>query len=126
MGRRLARLKRLSVPADEAIVWEGEPGEECYLLRRGRAEVVVEQGEGGGERSLATVGPGSLLGEAALLTDEPRNGENARALRPPGGHRRGPAHRRTDARTSSTGETITVLKDFERGSVRETVRVIDG
>lgn len=37
-GRRLrrlaARLKRLSVPAGEAIVWQGEPGEECYLLRR--------------------------------------------------------------------------------------------
>ena len=29
-------------------------------------------------------------------------------------------------RTSSTGETITILKDFERGTVRETVRVIDG
>jgi len=29
-------------------------------------------------------------------------------------------------RTSSTGETITILKDFERGAVRETVRVIDG
>jgi putative ABC transport system ATP-binding protein len=76
-----AQLKRLSVPADEAIVWEGEPGEECYLLRRGRAEVVVEQGEGGGERSLATLGPGSLLGEAALLTDEPRNA-TVRTLEP--------------------------------------------
>ena len=72
MERRFAQLKRLSVPADEAIAWEGEPGEECYLLRRGRAEVVIEQGEGDGERSLATVGPTSLLGEAALLTDEPR------------------------------------------------------
>jgi CRP-like cAMP-binding protein len=81
MERRFAQLKRLSVPADEAIVWESEPGEECYLLRRGRAEVVIEQGEGGGERSLATVGPTSLLGEAALLTDEPRNA-TVRTLEP--------------------------------------------
>ena len=29
-------------------------------------------------------------------------------------------------RTSSTGETITILRDFEPGAVRETVRVIDG
>ena len=81
MERRLSQLKCLSVPADEAIVREGEPGEECYLPRRGRAEVVIEQGEGGGERGLATVGPGSLLGEAVLLTDEPRNA-TVRTLEP--------------------------------------------
>ena len=81
MERRFAQLKRLSVLADEAIVWEGEPGEECYLLRRGRAEVGSSRERGGGERSLATVGPTSLLGEAALLTDEPRNA-TVRTLEP--------------------------------------------
>ena len=48
MERRFAQLKRLSVLADEAIVWEGEPGEECYLLRRGRAEVGSSRERGAG------------------------------------------------------------------------------
>jgi hypothetical protein len=77
MERSLTRLKRLSVPADEAI-------------------------------------------------DKPRNAtvrtlESCELLRPrqkPGVE----AHHRT----SSTGETITIFKDFERGALRETVGVIDG
>ena len=79
--RRLAgRLERLDVPAGNTIIRQGETGEECYLLRSGRAEVLA-QGTQGGERNLATLGPGSLFGEAALLTDEPRNA-TVRALDP--------------------------------------------
>ena len=79
--RRLAgRLERFDVPAGDTIIRQGETGEECYLLRSGRAEVLA-QGTQGGERNLATLGPGSLFGEAALLTDEPRNA-TVRALDP--------------------------------------------
>jgi putative peptide zinc metalloprotease protein len=79
--RQLAgRLERLDVPAGDTIIRQGETGEECYLLRSGRAEVLA-QGTQGGERNLATLGPGSLFGEAALLTDEPRNA-TVRALDP--------------------------------------------
>jgi putative peptide zinc metalloprotease protein len=79
--RRLAgRLERFDVPAGDTIIRQGETGEECYLLRSGRAEVLA-QGTQGGERNLATLGPGSLFGEAALLTDEPRNA-TGRALNP--------------------------------------------
>ena len=83
-GERLrllaGRLERLDVPAGDTIIRQGETGEECYLLRSGRAEVLA-QGPQGGERNLATLGPGSLFGEAALLTDEPRNA-TVRALDP--------------------------------------------
>ena len=144
LRRLTARLEGLSVPAGEAIVRQGEPGEECYLLRSGRAEVVVGH-EGGAERSLATLDAGSLFGEAALLTAEPRNA-TVRALEPCellvlrrenlleaiGEDRRTGDRmlellrlrdrpRRSSGveahhRASATGETITTLKDPWRGA----------
>jgi len=71
--RQLAsRLKRFEAPAGTVIIRQDESGEECYLLQSGRVEVFA-RGVPGDENHLATLGPGSLLGEAALLTDEPRN-----------------------------------------------------
>ena len=79
--RRLAsRLKRFEVPAGTTIIRQDESGEECYLLQSGRVEVLARGAPGDGYH-LATLGPGSLLGEAALLTDEPRNA-TVRALEP--------------------------------------------
>jgi putative peptide zinc metalloprotease protein len=139
-----ARLEPKTVPAGATIVRQGEYGEECYLLRSGQVEVVVEE-EGGEGRSLATLGPESLFGEAALLTDAPRNA-TVRALEPC----ELLALRRTDLleaigedrhagdrmlellrlrdrprqkpaveahhRTTPTGEIITTLKDPQRGA----------
>jgi CRP-like cAMP-binding protein len=75
-----ARLERLDVAAGDTIIRQGEPGEECYLLQSGRVEVLVKRAQGD-ERHLATHGPGSIFGETALLTDEPRNA-TVRALEP--------------------------------------------
>lgn len=70
--RRLAtRLGRKSVPAGEVIVRQGEPGECCYLVRSGTVEVT--RAAEGMTRQVATLGPGTLFGEAALLTEAPRN-----------------------------------------------------
>jgi CRP-like cAMP-binding protein len=147
-GERLrwlaARLERLDVLARDTIIRQGETGEECYLLRRGRVEVLA-RGAQGDERSLATRGPGSLFGEAALLSDEPRNA-TVRALEPCtllALHRtdlldvlaedRQTAERMLELvrmrdrprrvsgmeahhRTTLTGETITTLKDPRRGA----------
>ena len=142
--RRLAtRLERLEVRTGETIIRQGESGEECYVLRSGRVEVLAASGARGDERILATLDPGSLFGEAALLTDGPRNA-TVRAIEPCTLL----ALRRTDLlevlgedqqtrelmlelvrmrdrprrvrgievhhRTTITGETITTLKDARR------------
>ena len=139
-----ARLEPKRVPAGATIVRQGEYGEECYLLRSGQVEILVEEAERE-ERSLATLEAGSLFGEAALLTDAPRNA-TVRAVEPC----ELLALRRTDLlealgedrhagdrmlellrlrdrprqkpgveahhRTTPTGETITTLKDPQRGA----------
>jgi hypothetical protein len=127
-----------------AIVRQGEVGDSCYLLREGRAEVLAHEGESE-ERNLATLGPGSLFGEAALLTDAPRNA-TVRALDPcellalhrsdlleAVGEDRQIGERMLELlrlrdrprqapgiqahhRDTATGETITTLKDPERGT----------
>lgn len=79
--RQLARhLRPLSVRAGEDIVRQGERGAACYLLRSGKVHVLAK-GPDGAERQLATLGPGTLIGEAALLTEAPRNA-TARAVEP--------------------------------------------
>ncbi len=70
--RRLAaRLERRHVRAGTTIIRQGEPGECCYLIQSGAVEVT--RTTEGSERQLATLGPGALFGEAALLTEAPRN-----------------------------------------------------
>lgn len=80
LRRLAARLEHLEVSSGETIIRRGETGEECYVLRSGRVEV-ISGGTQGDERSLATLDPGSLFGEAALLTDGSRNA-TVRAIEP--------------------------------------------
>ena len=57
--------------AGERIVRQGETGDSCYVVDRGRAAVLVADGTG--ERPVAVLEPGSLFGEMSLLTGEPRS-----------------------------------------------------
>ena len=53
------------------IIREGERGEDCFILESGEVEVL--QGSATGTRRVALLGPGSIFGEAALLSDVRRN-----------------------------------------------------
>lgn len=55
----------------EVFMRRGEEGDLFYLLREGRADVIVE--ENGVERVAATLEPGQYFGERALITGEARN-----------------------------------------------------
>src|SRR5262249_61572321 len=71
-ARSLAgHLTRQTVPAGASVVRQGEVGDTAYLVQSGRLEVVLEAEEGA-ERRLATLRPGTIVGEAALLSQAPR------------------------------------------------------
>lgn len=55
----------------QAIIREGDPGENFYLIRKG--SVKVSRKDQGEEKTVATLGPGACFGEASLMTGAPRN-----------------------------------------------------
>jgi CRP/FNR family transcriptional regulator, cyclic AMP receptor protein len=69
-----AELDRVAALADDveadagAILTEqGKPGQECFIIRGGTANVYV-----GGEH-INTLGPGTVVGEMALISNRPRS-----------------------------------------------------
>ncbi|HBQ21538.1 MAG: hypothetical protein A2Z91_02185 [Deltaproteobacteria bacterium GWA2_38_16] len=67
----LERLEQKTFPAHIEIIRQNERGDVCYVLLSGSVEVILR--EVSNDRVLATLGPGSVFGEAALLTGAPRN-----------------------------------------------------
>jgi len=65
------QLTMLSVPAGKVLVSEGGLGNEFMVIAQGEAEV----SQGG--RTIATLGPGDLVGEMALLGGRGRARRNA-------------------------------------------------
>jgi CRP-like cAMP-binding protein len=55
----------------ERVVVQGDPGDSCYVIDVGSAEVLIQEGDS--ERRVATFVPGDLFGEMSLLTGEPRS-----------------------------------------------------
>jgi Flp pilus assembly CpaE family ATPase len=64
--RSLARrLRRISVAAGEAIVYQGEPGDSIFFIERGRCRVMVEQPPS--VVTVAVLSESDFFGEAACL-----------------------------------------------------------
>lgn len=63
----------------DALFVQGEPGDAMYVVVHGSLEVLIDQGTSHG-RLVDVLGPGSSIGEMALLTDDPRSA-TVRAIR---------------------------------------------
>jgi CRP-like cAMP-binding protein len=59
------------VAAGKDLFREGDPGDGLFLVVSGEIEI-IKRGPSG-ERSLARLGPGSVLGEMSLITTEARS-----------------------------------------------------
>jgi CRP-like cAMP-binding protein len=70
-SRQIASVARLTTTIDVAegreLISEGKAGRELFLVLDGEAEIRHEGA------AIATRGPGSFVGETALLLDQPRN-----------------------------------------------------
>jgi CRP-like cAMP-binding protein len=56
----------------EVLFREGEPGDSCYWVMKGALKVSVSS-DRGAERVFALLGPGSVVGELAILDNRPRS-----------------------------------------------------
>lgn len=61
-----------SYEANQAIVYQNEPGSALYIILSGRVKVVL-QGEEGGEVMLTSLGKGEFFGEMAVVDGLPRS-----------------------------------------------------
>jgi CRP-like cAMP-binding protein len=70
--RRVALVsrERLFSP-NEIICYEGDPGDELYIVVSGRVQVIVGYGDSGA-KTVAIMGEGESLGEMAIQDDIPR------------------------------------------------------
>lgn len=69
--RMLDRLESMELPGGHVLLREGEAGDCCYFLKRGRVEVMT--GLGSERQVVAELEVGACFGEEALLTERPRN-----------------------------------------------------
>jgi CRP/FNR family transcriptional regulator, cyclic AMP receptor protein len=62
----------LRLAADEALFLAGDGGDGCYLIEEGLLKVAVAS-QSGGERILAFLGPGAIVGEMSIIDGRPRS-----------------------------------------------------
>ena len=73
-----AAVEQRYQPGQE-VVRQGDTGVGAFIIRSGKVDIVQERD--GKEAKLATLGPGDVLGEMALLDEFPRSA-TARAVEP--------------------------------------------
>lgn len=61
-------LETKQLERGEVLFREGEPADVAYIINRGSVAITLE----GGDRLLATRGPGEIVGEMAIVANKPR------------------------------------------------------
>ena len=72
LSRLAAHLEPVTLADGQRLFEEGTPGDGLYIVISGRVRVAKKM-HGGGEKDLASLGPGDCLGEMALLDEVPRS-----------------------------------------------------
>src|SRR6476469_5209760 len=67
-----AKAHDVSLAADQIVFLAGDAGDGCYRIEDGLLKVSVSAA-GGGERILAILGPGSVVGELSMIDGAPRS-----------------------------------------------------
>ena len=67
-----AKAHDVSLAADQIVFLAGDAGDGCYRIEDGLLKVSVSAA-GGGERILAILGPGSIVGELSMIDGAPRS-----------------------------------------------------
>jgi CRP/FNR family cyclic AMP-dependent transcriptional regulator len=74
--QELDKISRVAVPrkyeSGSIILREGDPGDTCYILQRGRARVTRQHADGR-TITLTNLGPGEIFGELAMFGGEVRS-----------------------------------------------------
>ncbi len=63
--------EEITMPKGAVIFRQGDPGNEMFVISRGRVRLTI--GTAGHEKEVAIFGPGDFFGELSLLSDEPRS-----------------------------------------------------
>src|SRR4029078_9160349 len=67
-----AKAHDVSLAADQIVFLAGDAGDGCYRIEDGFVKVGVSAAAGG-ERILAILGPGSIVGELSMIDGAPRS-----------------------------------------------------
>jgi CRP-like cAMP-binding protein len=67
-----AEALTIALSAGQALFSAGAKGDGCYRVEKGLLKASVAE-PGGGERILAVLGPGSVVGELSMIDDAPRS-----------------------------------------------------
>jgi CRP/FNR family cyclic AMP-dependent transcriptional regulator len=75
-----AEASKVPLAADQTLFFAGDEGNGCYRLDEGMLKANVIE-PGGGERILAVLGPGSVVGELSMIDGAPSQRHVAQVIK---------------------------------------------